>query len=577
MEHFLIIGYNAQKCSEIAELIKSIYPASEVNITTNVTHINAIDMGNVSLIILFIDSTQQDGPPEYPATNNHKTPIVAITGSEADGIKAMTTGADDNVLAHRIGQDLAPVMRKTLARKSYNAAHIPYYLRNTTKDAYEDMLSSMNEIIWSWDPDDLKLVYINNACELLLGYTQQELLSNSDLFIERMHPDDREQYHEAFAQMQQSGKIQEYEFRFQARDGNWKYFKGKGALIIGSGNEKDLFAGITIDITRLVTSDVVIQQKTKELEDILASISDCFYTVDKDWNITFVNKALEDLYGMTSAQLLGKNLWQLFPLLKDTELYHKYNLAAQGQKNVSFEAFSPTLNNWVSTNAYPNPNGLTIFFKDITHRKQMEMKILADRQNLLSIINATSDLIWSVDKDLNILVANQAFWDNITNRYNKTREEVGNVISEEIFGASTVAYWRTIYEQGYKGARFTIVETADTPTGISFSEITLNPIHDLQNNVVGISCFSRDITKTRQHMIQIQEQNQKLKEISWIQSHKVRGPVSTILGLVQLFNMADADDVLNLQVLEGIKETAVCLDEIIREIVTKARSIDKGH
>jgi len=575
MEHFLIIGYDAQRCSVIASLLTEIYPSCDINVTGQLDRINSIDMGNVSLIILFIDQAQQDGPAEYPQTNNHKTPIVVISANEAEGIKAMTAGADDYVLTSSLNSSFKDVLHKTLARKNYNAAHIPYYLRNTTKDVYEDMLSSMNEIIWSRDTEDLRLVYINNACELLLGYTQRELLGNFDLFIERMHPEDREQYHAAFEQMQKSGKIQEYEFRFQAKDGDWKYFKGKGALIKGSDNEKDLFAGITIDITRLVTSDVVIKEKTKELEDILASISDCFYTVDKNWNITYVNKALEDLYAMPRAELLGKNLWELFPLLKDSEIYYNYNFAAQHQKNVSFEVFSPHINKWISTNAYPNHNGLTIFFKDITHRKEMEMKAFADQQNLLSIINTTSDLIWSVDKDLNILVANQAFWDRITSQYQKTREEMGNVISEEVYGAQTVEYWKAIYERGYKGIPFTIVETTDTPAGISFSEITLNPMHDLQNNVVGISCFSRDITKTRQHMMQIQDQNQKLKEISWIQSHKVRGPVSTILGLVQLLNTNDADDKLNIEVMDGVKETALYLDEIIREIVTKARSIDQ--
>lgn len=68
------------------------------------------------------------------------------------------------------------------------------------------------------------------------------------------------------------------------------------------------------------------------------------------------------------------------------------------------------------------------------------------------------------------------------------------------------------------------------------------------------------------HVKEIEEQNQKLKEIAWLQSHKVRNHVSTIMGLAQLFNEKDLGDAANAEVVKGMINTSTQLDEVIKEI-----------
>src|SRR6185437_7439605 len=101
-----------------------------------------------------------------------------------------------------------------------------------------------------------------------------------------------------------------------------------------------------------------------------------------------------------------------------------------------------------------------------------------------------------------------------------------------------------------------------------YEEISFNPIRDNANDVIGISCFSRDISEQKKHLLKIEAQNEKLKEIAWIQSHKVRGPVASILGLANLFN-DNPTDPINKQILDGIKTAVHNLDKIIREVVDK--------
>lgn len=71
------------------------------------------------------------------------------------------------------------------------------------------------------------------------------------------------------------------------------------------------------------------------------------------------------------------------------------------------------------------------------------------------------------------------------------------------------------------------------------------------------------------HLAHIREQDTVLTDIAHIQSHKVRGPVATILGLVQLFNYKDPADPVNKEVVDGIASTAAELDVVVREVITK--------
>lgn len=68
---------------------------------------------------------------------------------------------------------------------------------------------------------------------------------------------------------------------------------------------------------------------------------------------------------------------------------------------------------------------------------------------------------------------------------------------------------------------------------------------------------------------EIKKQRDALEEIAHLQSHDVRGPVATILGLVQLYNFKDANDPINKTVMEGISRITGELDKAVQEVIQK--------
>ncbi|PQJ08995.1 hypothetical protein CJD36_021560 [Flavipsychrobacter stenotrophus] len=77
------------------------------------------------------------------------------------------------------------------------------------------------------------------------------------------------------------------------------------------------------------------------------------------------------------------------------------------------------------------------------------------------------------------------------------------------------------------------------------------------------------------HLEHIHEQGETLRDIAYIQSHYVRGPVTTILGLSQLFNMDNPEDPHNKELMSGIASVAIKLDETVTNVISKENSIKK--
>ena len=84
----------------------------------------------------------------------------------------------------------------------------------------------------------------------------------------------------------------------------------------------------------------------------------------------------------------------------------------------------------------------------------------------------------------------------------------------------------------------------------------------------GILFNSNDITERMNHIEAIEEQNTKLKEIAWIQSHLVRAPVARILGLIELLkNEKEKDN--EVELLNYIYDSTEELDVLIKDIIYK--------
>jgi len=197
-------------------------------------------------------------------------------------------------------------------------------------------------------------------------------------------------------------------------------------------------------------------------------------------------------------------------------------------------------------------------------RNRFLYNIFIEKKKLQATINNTTDVIWSIDKDHKIISANQAFWERVNKITGKKQFEVHRTD----FDTNLYETWAAYFDRAIKGEAYKIVWSETINGETTYEEVRFNPIRDKTKNVIGVSCFSRDITKQFNHLHRIEMQNEQLREIAWVQSHEVRGPVASILGLVELFNSEDPSDPTNGEIVTLLKEAANKLDITIRKITS---------
>lgn len=104
-------------------------------------------------------------------------------------------------------------------------------------------------------------------------------------------------------------------------------------------------------------------------KDILESISDGFFALDSEWKFIYINKKAEKLIQRKKSELLGKNVRDCFNDEEANWFYEHYEIAQKTGKVQSFEVHVARVDKWFEMKVFPLKKGLTIYFSDVTSRK----------------------------------------------------------------------------------------------------------------------------------------------------------------------------------------------------------------
>ena len=217
------------------------------------------------------------------------------------------------------------------------------------KKRLDDILASVNEVIWSCRADNFELLYINSACLSVYGYDASELLGENKILFGIIHPEDKRLMKNAMENLLTNGKAS-FEYRIFHKDGTLKHIHNQAVLQPGRRGQPDVINGIAVDTTRLRVVEEQLKINVSEIETILESITDGFFAVNANWEFTYINKESEILLQRRRENIIGKNIWQNFPLVIDLQFYKELHTAINEQVSVHFEDYFPQLQKWFSAN-----------------------------------------------------------------------------------------------------------------------------------------------------------------------------------------------------------------------------------
>ena len=184
--------------------------------------------------------------------------------------------------------------------------------------------------------------------------------------------------------------------------------------------------------------------------------------------------------------------------------------------------------------------------QDITKHKQAEEKIEGSSANLAAIIENTSDSIWAFDTHYKILYVNTVFRQEFYAAYGVQLEpdvhlldSIPKIIRSE---------WKGYYDRALANERFTFEKKFVFPGNIIYTELAMNPILS-EGKVVGVSCFSRNITERK-------EAEEELSHLKNYLANIIDSMPSTLIGVdskgfITQWN-SEAEHVFGLRVSETL-------------------------
>lgn len=244
-----------------------------------------------------------------------------------------------------------------------------------------------------------------------------------------------------------------------------------------------------------------LRESNDKINNILESITDLFYSLDREWRFVDLNRQTENRFRKRRDELVGKVIWEVYPDAVDSPLYSNFHTAIEEMKPVHFELASKIVPGvWFEAHAYPSEEGLTVYLRDITERRRSEVI----NQRLAAIVESSDDAI--ISKDLN----------GVIKSWNKGAERIFGYTADEVIGQPVTILIPSdhldeeprILERVRSGRPVEHYETIRRHKDGSLLDIslTVSPIRDDEGNIVGASKIARDISeqKRREERIRFQ-------------------------------------------------------------------------
>nr|WP_294950021.1 PAS domain-containing sensor histidine kinase [uncultured Mucilaginibacter sp.] len=343
----------------------------------------------------------------------------------------------------------------------------------------------------------------------------------------------------------------------------------------------DTLPGAIVAALNQAASTTKLSLDEQSYKQIVETAQEGIWIIDENLVTTFVNKKVCDMLGYPAEEIIGKrNLdfkdepGQISTIertrqrkLGITETHESTFIKRDGEVVYCIVATNGLFDN---AGTYL---GTLAMLTDITERKVQENALKLSEANLSAIIENTTDLVYSLDRDLKVITYNQLFKTTIKHVYGfdiVTGSSTLALISG--FDAEMGEKWKAIYAKALNGETQQFINEYTFGPEKVYLSYSINPIWETEK-VIGLSCFSRDITKQKLSEIErekitadLLQRNKAMEQFTYIISHNLRAPVANIIGLSSLLPGFGADDEDIARVTNSISYSATKLDDIISDL-----------
>lgn len=379
---------------------------------------------------------------------------------------------------------------------------------------YKALVETGSDVVLILEEDG-RIKYCSPALPRLTGYTKNDVLTTNILTL--VHQED---ISKATAILQESIRQPNTAVnvinRLRHKDGSWRWYERTLTNLLNDPVIEGIVDNLH-DITASFVAEKELLTSRDNFRSLVQSIDGIVWECDASTFVfNYVSPQSKEILGYAPELWYGNPFWQNHIHPEDRERAINFCVSEVEQNRnhvfeyrmIAADGRIVWLRDLVSLidveGEFLKLRGLMI---DITKIKIAEKAKDFERREKEALINSTDDLIWSVNKSLKLVAGNEAF-----QKYTRFLKPGDEVLSRELYTEDYCNYWLNFYKRGFNGESF-IFETC-TPESDEIDKIwfetSFNPIYK-DKNVVGVACFSRNITSKKHSEHQLIQTNRKLK------------------------------------------------------------------
>ncbi len=203
------------------------------------------------------------------------------------------------------------------------------------------------------------------------------------------------------ARVLESGEpVADEEIAIDRPDGERRWFRINAVPLLDAEEESvDRVVVAGEDVTALKHRERQLRRQRDELEselgEVFGRVSDAFFALDEEFRFTHINERAHQLINPEDRELVGEYVWDQFPEATERLFKPHYERAMENQETVSFEEYYPEpLDAWFEVRAYPSESGLSVYFRDITERKEREEELRERERQLTTLMDNVPGMVY---------------------------------------------------------------------------------------------------------------------------------------------------------------------------------------
>ena len=224
-------------------------------------------------------------------------------------------------------------------------------------------------------------------------------------WLQVVHPEDLAMATTVFRKS--APDVSVHELRLRAADGLYRWFVCRTRTLRDANGHVVRRFGVATDIDNLKSVQQELQHSNARYSAIIDSISDCYYTLDRDWRFTGMNANAARWLGVSAPDMIGQPYNSMIPA---PNLRPHIRKALETDRPVRVELESMVRpGRWGSVHIYPFAGGVNVFFRDISERIHAGQAERERHALLQSTIDALSAHVAVLDRDGTIVAVNAAW------------------------------------------------------------------------------------------------------------------------------------------------------------------------